>query len=85
MELVVTLNMACCELLCSHRQVRMNCFPVTMKLFIGDMWKLIEKEKHFDIRLMIRLCIVGKLVKSELMINLSVRHCVSENFDVCKD
>ena len=85
MELVVALNMARCELLCSYRQVRMYCFPVTMKLFIRDMWKLIEKEEHLDVRLVIRLCIVGKLLKRELMIDLSVCHFASKNFDVCKE
>ena len=50
-----------------------------MKLFVRDVWKLIEEKGQFDIRLFVRLRIVGQLLKGERMIDLSVRHCVSEN------
>jgi hypothetical protein len=47
--LSVTLDIIFFECLRTDGQIGMNGFPVSMKLFIGDMGKLAKEKREFDI------------------------------------
>jgi len=73
----ITLNLADSEILGSNRQVRMDCFPMTMELFVGDFWEFTEPERELYAWLVIGLCIVRKLIILEVVIDLLMHHLVS--------
>lgn len=67
--------------LASDSQVRVNSFPVPVKLLVGDSLLLVEKYRDLDCRLVVWLRVIIQLWMSEIVIFRQRFHQIIWHFD----
>ncbi len=74
----ISLDLAKSKAFCCDGEVSVDSRPMTVKLIVRDLWKLVEVECEFDTGLNVGPCIVSEFRIGEFMIDFLECHFDNE-------